>query len=495
MTALVATLAACGTTGTPDSDEAASTDADTARIVVGETSVIDEVDPMSVAWDLTAAGVSEGAFMVDDEGELYSRFVSDVTPDGDLDWTITLIGEAKFSDGTDVDAEAFAWALNEIQENNPLSNASAGVIEFTADGDDVKARTERQTVVLDSVLAEWTNVIYKEGDEGEFIFTGPFAVEDLQPGTQLDLVPNEHYPDAEGRSNVSIKAFPDVDAMRLAIQEGSIDMAFTVTPEVAKQLEDQDGITVKSIDAGYQYLALLNLEGTDLEDPDVREALDLGLDRQMYIDALGGGSIANGLFAHYYSFAGDIELNYDNDAAARLLDEAGWETGDGGIRSKDGKQLTLSLVTYSSRPDLSTIMEIMVSQLKDLGIGAETRVVDDIRAELEEQDWDVALYAQHTAPTGEPSFFLNQFFRTGEANNFTGYSSEETDAALDALGKLPAGSERDDQARIVQELIAKDRPALFLVDPQWHIAVTQRLSDYQPYGGDYYVINPELRVS
>ena len=32
-----------------------------------------------------------------------------------------------------------------------------------------------------------------------------------------------------------------------------------------------------------------------------------------------------------------------------------------------------------------------------------------------------------------------------------------------------------------QELVAKDLPVLYLIDPQWHIAVSEKLANYQPY--------------
>ena len=33
---------------------------------------------------------------------------------------------------------------------------------------------------------------------------------------------------------------------------------------------------------------------------------------------------------------------------------------------------------------------------------------------------------------------------------------------------------------------------IYLIDPEWHIAVSDKLADYEPYCGDYYVVNPEL---
>ena len=268
-------------------------------------------------------------------------------------------------------------------------------------------------------------------------------------------------------------------------------MAFTITPSVADQLRSASGVQVKTIEAGYQYFGRPNLTEGVLTDATVRKALDLGLDRNDYVEALEGGRLATGAFSHIYSFAGTEDLTVDGAQAAALLDQAGWTAGSDGMRSKDGQPLTVRLVTYASRPDLSTMMQIMVSQLKELGVATTTSVVDSV-SNIEPGDYDMVLWAQHTAPTGEPSYFLNQFFRTGASNNVTGYSSGTTDALLDELGQLAPGGERDAKAVQIQHQLREDEAVLFAVDPQWHIAVTDRLAGYQPYCGDYYVVNPEL---
>ncbi len=486
----LAILAGCG--GSGGTTDASSTDA---PIVIGQTSMTDSLDVFKKSWDLTSHGVAESVFMVDEQGERNSRYVEEITQISPLEWTMKVKPGAKFSDGTDVDAEALATGLNEIQQKNALSNASAGVITFTADGDTITAVTERETTVLDAILGEWTNVVFKTGPDGNYIYSGPYQVVSLTAGDSLQLEPNPYYPDADKRSNVTIRLFQDVDAMKLALQSKSIDMAFTITPTVAEQLAGTDGIEVKSIDAGYQYFARPNLVEGPLADPAVRQAIDLALDRNDYVTALKGGRVGTGTFAQYFSFAGNEELVVDKQQAAELLDEAGWVMGPDGVRVKDGQPLSVRIITYPSRPDLGIIMQIMVSQLNELGISATTSVVDSIVDGMKTGNYDIAMYAQHTAPTGDPGFFLNQFFRTGGANNINGYSSATTDELLDQLGELAPGAERDQLAVQIQHQIHVDQAVFILVDPQWHIGVSDRLAGYQPYGGDYYIVNPQLGLS
>ncbi|MDO4785003.1 MAG: ABC transporter substrate-binding protein [Propionibacteriaceae bacterium] len=492
---VLAAVAGCSGTS-PASPSASATQAQAKTpIVIGQTSVLSSLDPFKESWSLTAAGVGEYVFMLQPDGTLTSRFVDKLQRTDDNNWTMTVKEGPKFSDGSPVDAKALAEGLNAIQKNNPLSNASAGVITFTPEGTTLKARTERPTADLASILSEWSNVVFKAGGGDKNHFTGPYQVKAFTAKTSLELTPNTHYPDAERRPEVTLKAFPDVEAMKLALQSSSIDMAFTITPDIAGQLEGASGIKVKSIDAGYQYFGRPNLTSGPLADLKVRQALDKGLDRNAYVKALKGGAVATGTFARYYSFAGKEDLTPNADEANRILDEAGWAKGADGIRAKNGERLSVRLVTYPMRPDLSIIMQVMVSQLKELGIDSSTSVVDDIQGAVKEGKYDLALWAQHTAPTGNPSFFLNQFFRTDGAANLTGYSSPATDEMLTQLAALPAGPDRDALAVKVQAQIRADQAMLFLVDPQWHIGVTDRLSTYQPYCGDYFVVDAKLGLS
>lgn len=470
-------------------------------IVIGNTSIIDTVDPVhngSNAWSLTADGVSETVFMQDKDGNLVSRFVDSIEQKDDLTWEIKLKSGVKFSDGTDVDAQAFCYSMNSIMQNNEMASSSAGMITFTATDDaTVTLTTERETTVMPSVLCEYNMVVCKDNGDSSYVFTGPYVIDSMDPGVELDLVPNEYYDDrAADRSNVVIKGFSDAATMQQAFESGEIDMAFTVTPETAGILQGE-GYTTKDFDAGYQYFMVVNSkENETLSDLKLRQAINVGINREDMVTALKGGRVANGFFAQYYSFAGDVQETYDPEQAKSLLEEAGYTDTDGdGFVDKDGEKLTLKLVTYPSRPDLSVLMQLVVSELNDIGIDATTEMTDSIGNYVKTEEFDIAFWAQHTAPTGEPTYSLSQFFRTGAAYNNNAYSNEKVDELLDQMGTLPAGEEKDNLAKQVQQIISEDLPVIYLVDPQWHIAVSDKLANYEPYNGDYYVVNAELGLN
>lgn len=484
---LAGSLAACGLQSNTSTAPAKD------GIHIGQTWVIGGTDPTdsSVPWGLTSHGVSEGVYMLDEHGKLVSRFIKSMEQIDGTHWKVVMKEDAKFSDGSKVDAKALCTALNMIQEKNKLSNATAGVIKFEPTGEfALNISSERPTMAMDSVLAEWSNVVFKK-DGDKFIFTGPYQIDSLDPENKIVLAPNKNYPDADKRKAVDIRTFKDASALKLAFESGDIDLAFTVTPDVAEMLKSA-GKTVKTIPAGYQYFGMCNMKAGPMSDAMVRKAINLGLNREDYINVLKGGRVATGLFASYYDFAGKEQVICNKEKAMQLLEEAGYQKDASGFYQKDGQPLTVRLVTYTSRPDLGLIVQVMASQLQEMGIKATSSIVDDIDQFKKTGAFDIMVYAQHTAPTGEPSFFLNQFFRTNEPNNTMGYSNPAVDALLDQMGTEKDRSVRNKLAQEVQHILYEDAPALFLVDPDWHIAVSDKIKGYEPYGGDYYIVNAKL---
>ena len=491
--AVFLTMALCLTGIMPAA--AAAEEADD-TVIIGVTNVIDKVDPTygGDPWSLTADGISETIFMQNAEGELVSHIAEDLEQVDDLTWKLTLKEGVKFSDGTDVDAAAVAESMNTVMEMNPNASDSAGKITFEAAEDGtVTLTTERKTTVMKSILCEWANIVFKGSEEEGYVFTGPYALESLDPGVSVSLVPNEYYDEhAAERPNVQLLCFKDTTAMQQAFESGEIDMAFTVTNEIAEDLEAK-GMTVENFDAGYQYFAIPNLAKAPLDDPNVVKAISELIDRDAMQTVLRGGRKATGLFATYYSFAGEFDAKTDAEDAKALLEASGYADSDGdGYLDKDGEALELQLLTYSYRPDLPVLMQLTASELDAAGIKVTTSIVDNIDEVLGAGDFDIAFYAQHTAPTGEPAYALNMFFRTDGSKNHNGYSNAEVDSLLDQMGEMEVGEERDALAKQVQQIAGEEGAMIYLIDPEWHIAVSDKLAGYVPYCGDYYVVNPEL---
>ena len=467
-------------------------------VTIGATKMVSSLVPTdsTVPWWLTSCGVSETVYKLDEQGNLVSRFIDSMAQEDDTTWTVEMKEGPEFSDGTPVDAESMCACLNQISEENASAFSTAGASTFEVTGDySFTIKTENVTRVMPSILGGWGSVVFKNNGDDTYCYTGPYMVDELDPGVSMKVVPNEYYDDQASQrpETVEIKCFKDMSAMQLAFESGEIDMAFQITGDVASLLSGE-GYTVKDIDAGYQYYAYLNMNR--LDDMNVRKALDLATDRQEMLDTLGCGRLATGIFATYYSFAGTTQLEYNLEEAQSLLEESGWSKNADGLYEKDGNVLTFKLVTYNTRPDLPILMQVMASQLTKLGAEVTAEVTDNIGDAAKTGEYDIILYSTHTAPAGDPANFLqNTFTSEGSGNYYTNYKSEEFDKVVAELVDTPIGEKRDELAIEAQDILHQDLPVLYLIDPQWHIAVSDKLANYETYCGDYYMVTPQLGLN
>ncbi len=463
------------------------------EVTIGQTFLASGLDPAdgSNGWALVSHGIGEQLFRVSREGEVVPNVAASATQSDDGTWTVELAPDRFFSDGTPVTAEAVAVALNRTGEANPSARATAGRLSFTAvDDDTLTVRTEHSTTILPSILAEWAFPIYRmEGDA--LIFTGPFAVTSFEPGGSIEMTPNAHYPGAEARPDVTLRRIADGQSLALAFASGEVDMAFNLPVESLSMLEATDGRIV-SFPVAYQYMMWMNTRTPALADPRVRRAIDLAISREDLVTAAQAGVPATGAFSESYPFAAEGALPHDPDAAVALLDEAGWALGEDGVRTRDGERLELVLYAYPQRPDLVTFQPVVRAALAEIGIAVTTQVTESPNDVTTSGAFDLFLWAQHTAPAGDPGLFLSLFFETDAARNYGGWSNAAYDSLIAELRVEGDPQGRIDLALRAQEMIMAEAPVSFLVTPEWHVGLSPALAGYEPWGSDYYVIRPDL---
>lgn len=462
---------------------------------VGLTFLNQSLDPAkgSDGWSLVSEGVGETLFTVDKKGVLTGQLAQSARRLSDHEWEVRLTAGRMFSDGTPVDAKAVSAALNHTIAVNKAALATGGKLVFTPSSDlTIRVTTEKPVAALGALLAEWPMIVYHLEADGSARLSGPYAVKSFKPDASLELEPNPYFPGADHRSPVTIQKFGDAQAMALAYEAGDLDLAFGLPSEALARLKANPDLAVKAFPVAYQYLGLLNVKNPPLADVVVRRAVDLAIDRGQLVAAINGGSPATGAFAPYFPFAGKTQRPSDVEAAKKLLDSAGWRVGADGIRVKNDKPLVLRIVTYPQRPDLVTMLPVVKSDLAAIGAKVETSVVEDPSSVAAAGDFDILLWAQNTAPTGDPAFFFNSMLRTGAALNYGGVSDPALDTVLDGFAQESDPAKRAAIAAKAEAITLKEAQMLYLVSPDWYVGVSKRLSGYESWGSDYHVLRADI---
>ncbi|MEV7771664.1 ABC transporter family substrate-binding protein [Kitasatospora sp. NPDC086791] len=187
----------------------------------------------------------------------------------------------------------------------------------------------------------------------------------------------------------------------------------TAAPEAAalalRRAASLPGVTVHRAAAASLTQLTVNAARGPLTDQAVRRALGRAVDRRRIADAALTplGLPAAPLGSHL--LAGDQEGYRDNSAAAgpadaaRLLDGAGWKRPGGrGTRTKDGKELALTLLVPAGSATARRTADALTADLAESGIAlkpvtapAETFVRDH----LAPGDYDLALFSWPAGPS------------------------------------------------------------------------------------------------
>ncbi|WZN60857.1 nickel-binding protein NikA [Chloropicon roscoffensis] len=371
------------------------------ELVFGQTFMADSMNATdgSNGWALVSHGIAQNLFTVSQEGEIVPQVAEKVSRVSSNEFKIHIKPNIKFSDGTPVTAADVAKALQTANEQNPNAQSSLGSIEAEPlDDNTVHVVSEDPTHIPESVLAEWAWPIFKVNDEGGYVFTGPYQVDEFADGEHIKLSPNEYYPGHE-------KSLPAVS--------------------------DADGIQGRSFPVGYTNMAVYNLcnASSPIQDIRVRQALDVAISREEMSESLAGGNPTRSFFPAETPFFYEPAEPAEPTEPAELLDAAGWtldpETGK--RTNSEGEDLELRVVAYPHRPGLPVLAGVIEETLRSLGIKVNVKVTgddwDETQKIIDDGDFDILLWAQHSLPAGDPLWFLNAFFGSGNAKNMGCYNS------------------------------------------------------------------------
>jgi peptide/nickel transport system substrate-binding protein len=215
------------------------------------------------------------------------------------------------------------------------------------------------------------------------LYSGPYIVKEIKLGSHSVFVPNPHFGGHKPAiQKIVFKLIPNTQTLEANLLSGTIDMICELgqTFDQAIALEKRVNID-PALKSNYKVLFRkgtiyehidLNLRNPVLQDVRLRRALMYSLDREKMVKALFEGKQEVALhdlhpLDPYYSE--DVpKYAFDLKKAGDLLDEAGWKMGKSGIREKDGKKLSLQLMTTAQNKTREQVQVFVQNEWKKAGI-------------------------------------------------------------------------------------------------------------------------------
>jgi peptide/nickel transport system substrate-binding protein len=285
----------------------------------------------------------------------------------------------------------------------------------------------------------------------------------------------------------------------MALQSGELDTSGDIPAANLGLFQDKSKYAISSTPSSRVIFLYYNFKRAALALEPVRRAINQSIDKETYSRVLLNNTTvpATGLFPDYLPYSGKRlkALNFDLDAAKAALDEAGYKISSNGIRQKDGQNLSLNILTYTSRVELPILTEAIQSQLNELGFEVKVEIMESVEDRLQSGDFDIVMYSYVTTPLGDPQSILSNLVKSDGSGNMGKYSDSESDKLLDQLAVEFNPDKRSELAVLVQQRALDQNAFGFLV----HMNLTQisktKVINFERHPSDMYGVTALTDVS
>ncbi|MBU2754082.1 peptide ABC transporter substrate-binding protein [Acidithiobacillus sp. CV18-2] len=338
-----------------------------------------------------------------------------------------------------------------------------------------------------------TNDLYRLQDNPAMVTVvdGPYKLQRFTLGRNISFVRNPEY--SGSRPPLRTLSFTMVtsDANAFwALKSGKLQVG--MIPHylyAARGMVNNLRTCVSNGGYGFNYIALnfTNPSVAFLRNVRVRQALSLAINQEQIIQVAFHGLGVPGFnpvptnpdtylspeMKHLVAYP---DLAFQPEKAKELLREAGWRTGKGGIRFKDGHRLGFTMMVPDTSQTLVAVAELLQSDWEKIGVDLRLRMMP-FNLELAKMHpkgkWDSSMIVWSYNPDYYPSG--DGIFNTNGGTNYGGYSN----SLMDQL--IRDSTEKNGLNFLYQyeNYAYEQQPVIFLPYPEYIVKYSQDLSHEQ----------------
>lgn len=316
--------------------------------------------------------------------------------------------------------------------------------------------------------------------------TGPFRFVNLDPNkVEIALQRYDGYFGAKPHlTGLRFRFYATTPAAIQGMQAGEVDGLGYVPAQYLGAAAQAIGATANiygpSI-AGYTAL-FFNLKLPVFATREVRQALALAVNRDELVkQGLGGwgtpGSSPILPTSWAYTTTGVTQYPFDPERARQMLEQAGWKVGASGAREKGGQALAFTLLTDND-PGRVAVANLLATQFGAIGCKVTVQAVAaDVAAQaLAQRQFEAALSGWVGLASDPDPYQMWHSSQADSGYNFANYSNPQADEALAQARLTVDRAKRAADYATFLKLFSEDVPSIVLYYPQYHFAVTKRVS-------------------
>lgn len=509
-------LAACGGSANRGGPSGAATTAQTVAAGGGKevdvvnwglSSDIVAFDPVQ-AWDYATSPVIIQSLdtlvrLGNDGVTVEPNVATDWKQESPTRYVYTIRDGVKFHDGTPLTADDVAYSLNRHLDPNVgslLSTFFVNVGTITANGNVVTVDLKKPDALWKYVptftpgaIVSRANIeaILKSGrkpgtPDTAVIGSGPYRFVSWTRGQSVELERFDDYWNKDRALKVKKLVFrpvADSDTMASALLSGDLQGTFQLDGRATKPLANNPAVQVVSGPSlNFRYLGF-NVSKAPFDDPRVRQALSLALDRQGILDSAYGGQgrLWNStilqeqwLFAPEVFKSGYAALTgYDRDLdkAKGLIAEAGANGKGGSLVVSSTEEQAIGLAVQAAAESIGLKLDIQ-------------KVTGDQQAQLlntdgPQRDYNAFVY-NFGSDVPDPSEAIDiSFLSTNPISNYSVFRDPATDDLLNQQAVAADGPERAELLTKAQARIGDQHVWVPLYQINTLLALSSKLGGYQ----------------
>lgn len=502
---MVVGLAACGSSETPADNAGTETNQAADAATTGDKELAVQVGPDPETVDPALNSAVDGGNMilhayeclltVDQNGQLQpGQAESWETSEDGLTWTFHLRDGLKWSDGSALTANDFVYSWKRVcnpMVAAPYAETVLGMVkgyeEAIAGNLDALAvsATDDKTLVVElnapcsffGSLAAFATLspvqqatVEANGDAWAtapetYVSNGPFYMTEWVPGSHITFSKNPNYWNVEAIKLDRLKfvLMEDPNAAYSAYQTGEVLLIKDVPTEEIPSLEGNAEFYVEPI-IGTYYLSM-NIQREPFNNPDVRKALSLAIDRE-YV----AGTLMQGTYSAASNFMGPGWIDTDGsefmdnanggnvyidttkheanvEQAKQLLADAGYPNGEG-----------FPTIEYSTNDSgyHKVVAEYLQQAYAELGIDLQVNIVEwsSFTPMRRNGEYDMARNGW-VGDYSDPSNMLDLLYSTN-GNNDGKFSNAEYDAAMELSRTTTDAAERSQALHTAEDILMEE---------------------------------------
>jgi peptide/nickel transport system substrate-binding protein len=306
------------------------------------------------------------------------------------------------------------------------------------------------------------------------IGTGPFKFVSYKPGESIRLARNPDYwkPGRPYLDGIEWTIIPNRSTALLAFVAGKLDMTFPyeVTVPLLKDIQRQDPRAICELrPRGVSSTLIVNRDAPPFDNPDLRLAMALTLDRRSFIDVLSGGQgdIGGAMLPPPEGLWGMPQERlrslpgYDRDVQKSRLEARGLMQ-----RLGYGPENPLAVkVAARNIPLYRDPAVMLIDQLKEIYSAGELDIVETANwnPKVTRRDYMVGLENTGSAVVDDPDQQFYESYACASDRNFTGYCNRALEDMFHLQSREPDLQKRKQLVWDIDTTLQQDaaRPVIF----------------------------------